>query len=138
VREEVKKNMDHTIVHFEIPADNIEELSKFYSNLFDWKIIHSPIEGMEYWVVQTVPTDEKGIPQRPGVNGGMFPRKPEQKDVKPVNYITVENIDEYIEKVTILGGKILMPKQQVPTVGYIALAMDPEGNQFGLLQPEMT
>jgi predicted enzyme related to lactoylglutathione lyase len=65
-------------------------------------------------------------------------RQPEQKDAKPVNYITVENIGEYIEKVTKLGGKILMPKQQVPTVGYIALAMDPEGNSFGLLQPQMT
>ena len=131
-------NMDNTIVHFEIPADNIGELSKFYSSLFNWKIIHSPVEGMDYWVIHTVPTDDKGMPQRPGVNGGMFPRPPEQKGINPVNYITVENIDEHIEKVTELGGKILMPKQQVPTVGYIALATDPEGNQFGLLQPQMT
>ena len=130
--------MDNTIVHFEIPADNIEELSRFYSSLFNWKIIHTPVEGMDYWVIHTVPTDEKGMLQRPGVNGGMFPRQPEQKEIKPVNYITVENIDEHMEKVTKLGGKILMPKQQVPTVGYIALATDPEGNQFGLLQPEMT
>ena len=129
--------MDHTIVHFEIPADNVEELSKFYSKLFDWKIIHSPVEGMDYWVIQNVPTDDKGMLQRPGVNGGMFPKQPEQKGLNPVNYIIVENMDQYIEKVTKLGGKILMPKQQVPTVGYIALATDPEGNQFGLLQPEM-
>ena len=131
-------NMDNTIVHFEIPADNIEELSKFYSSLFNWKIIHSPAEGMDYYVIHTVPTDEKGMLQRPGVNGGMFPRAPEQKGINPVNYITVENIDDHIEKVTELGGKILMPKQKVPTVGYIALATDPEGNQFGLLQPQMT
>jgi predicted enzyme related to lactoylglutathione lyase len=130
--------MDHTIVHFEIPADNVEKLAKFYEKLFAWKIIHSPVEGMDYWVIQTVPTDDKGMPQRSGVNGGMFPRQPEQKDAKPVNYITVENIDEYIEKVAPLGGKVLMPKQQVPTVGYIALAVDPEGNQFGLLQPQMS
>ena len=129
--------MDHTIVHFEIPADDVEELGKFYSKLFDWRIIHSPVEGMDYWVIHTVPTDDKGMLQRPGVNGGMFPRQPEQKGINAVNYITVENIDEYIKKVTNLGGKILMPKQQVPTVGYIALAIDPEGNQFGLLQPEM-
>ena len=129
--------MDHTIVHFEIPADNVEELSKFYSKLFDWKIIHLPVEGMDYWVIQNVPTDDKGMLQRPGVNGGMFPKQPEQKGLNPVNYIIVENMDQYIEKVTKLGGKILMPKQQVPTVGYIALATDPEGNQFGLLQPEM-
>jgi predicted enzyme related to lactoylglutathione lyase len=130
--------MDHTIVHFEIPADNVEELSKFYTNLFGWKIIHSPAGEMDYWVIHTVPTDDKGMPQRPGVNGGMFPKQPEQKELNPVNYITVENIDEYIEKVASLGGKILMPKQQIPTVGYIALAVDPEGNQFGMLQPEMT
>ena len=130
--------MDHTIVHFEIPADNIEELSKFYSKLFGWKIIHSPVEGMDYWVIHTVPTDEKGMPQRPGVNGGMFSRQPEQKGINPVNYITIENIDEYMKKVSDLDGKILMPKQEVPTVGYIALVMDPEGNQFGLLQPQMT
>ena len=130
--------MDNIIVHFEIPADNIEELSRFYFSLFNWKIIHTPVEGMDYWVIHTVPTDEKGMLQRPGVNGGMFPRQPEQKEIKPVNYIKVETIDEHMEKVTKLGGKILMPKQQVPTVGYIALATDPEGNQFGLLQPDMT
>ncbi len=130
--------MDNTIVHFEIPANNVKELSKFYSTLFNWKIIHSPAGEMDYWIIQTVPTDDKGMIKRPGVNGGMFPRQPEQKGINPVNYIAVENIDEHIEKVAKLGGKILMPKQQVPTVGYIALAMDPEGNQFGLLQPEMT
>ena len=130
--------MDHTIVHFEIPADNVEELRKFYSSLFDWKIIHSPVEGMDYWIIHTVPTDDKGMPQRPGVNGGMFLKRSEQKGLNPVNYITVEDIDEYMEKVTNLDGKVLMPKQKVPTVGYITLAIDPEGNQFGLLQPEMT
>jgi predicted enzyme related to lactoylglutathione lyase len=68
----------------------------------------------------------------------MFTKQPEQKGLTTVNYITVEDVDEYLGKVTNLGGKILMPKQQVPTVGYIALALDPEGNQFGLLQPVMT
>jgi predicted enzyme related to lactoylglutathione lyase len=128
--------MDHTIVHFELPADNLEKLKAFYEKLFDWKIIHSPVDGMDYWIIQTVPTDDKGMPQRPGINGGMFAKQPEQKDLKPVNYITVENIDEYMEKVTKLGGKVLMPKQQVPMVGYITIALDPEGNPFGLLQPE--
>ena len=93
---------------------------------------------MDYWVIHTVPTDDKGMPQRPGVNGGMFPKQPKQKGLNAVNYITVENIDEYIKKVVELGGKVLTSKQQVPAVGYIALALDPEGNQFGLLQPKMT
>lgn len=129
--------MDHTIVHFEIPAKNAVNLGKFYSQLFDWKIIHSPVEGMDYWIIQTVPTDEAGMPQRPGVNGGLYEKKSGQEGMNAVNYITVENIDEHLKKVTDLGGKILMPKQEVPTVGFIAVAIDPDGNQFGLLQPTM-
>jgi predicted enzyme related to lactoylglutathione lyase len=128
--------LDHTIVHFEIPAKNVQKLKTFYENVLGWKIIKAPMGGMEYWLVHTVPTDEKGMPQRPGVNGGIYPRQPEQANMKPVNYVTVEDIDEYTAKVTKQGGKILMPKQQVPTVGWVAVAEDPEGNQFGLLQPE--
>jgi predicted enzyme related to lactoylglutathione lyase len=29
--------MAHTIVHFEMPSDNIERAKKFYNNLFGWK-----------------------------------------------------------------------------------------------------
>jgi predicted enzyme related to lactoylglutathione lyase len=83
-----------------------------------------------------VPTDDKGMLLNPGVNGGLFQKQPQQEGAKQVNYITVESIDEYSMKVEKLGGKILMPKQQVPTVGWIAVAEDPERNQFGLLQPE--
>jgi hypothetical protein len=54
-----------------------------------------------------------------------------------VNYINIEDIDKYTTKVTKEGGKILVPKKQIPTVGWFAIATDPEGNAFGLLQPEM-
>ena len=102
-----------------------------------WKIIKAPLGGMDYWLIQTVPTDEKGMLQDLE-NGGLYPRTPDMPGATQVNYISVENIDEYINKVTAAGGKILMPKQQVPTVGAIAIAADPEGNAFGLIQPEMS
>jgi len=124
--------MDHTIVHFEIPASDVEKLKKFYSKLFGWKIEKSP-GPIPYWIIEAVPTDEKGIPLRPGVNGGMY--KKDRPELKPVNYISVESIDEYIEKIKALGGKIVQPKQEVPDVGWIAIALDPEGNHFAMLQP---
>jgi uncharacterized protein len=44
-----------TIVHFEIPADDIERAKKFYGNLFRWKIEKFPgqtgREDMEYWLI---------------------------------------------------------------------------------------
>jgi predicted enzyme related to lactoylglutathione lyase len=87
---------------------------------------------MEYWMIHTVPTDDKGMLQRPGVNGGM-PKK-ESPEQKPVNYISVEDIDESISKVKKLGGKIVTPKQEVPNVGWIATAEDPEGNRIAMIQ----
>jgi predicted enzyme related to lactoylglutathione lyase len=125
--------MDRTIIHFEIPATDFEKLKQFYTGLFGWKIEKYP-GPMEYWMIQTVPVDEKGMLLRPGVNGGMV--KKERPEQKPVNYISVESIDESMEKVKRLGGKIVSPKQEVPGVGWIATVMDPEGNHIALLQPQ--
>ncbi|MGH9992449.1 MAG: VOC family protein, partial [Nitrososphaera sp.] len=41
-----------TIVHFEIPSDNVDRAKKFYTDLFGWKIEKVP-GPMEYWVVST-------------------------------------------------------------------------------------
>ena len=123
--------VDHTIVHFEIPADDVEKLRKFYSKLFGWKITKTP-GPIDYWMIETVPVDKKGMPIRPGVNGGMMKRQ--QPEHKPVNYIAVESVDEYTKKIKALGGKVLVPKMVVPGIGWWALALDPEGNQFAILQ----
>ncbi len=51
-----------TIVHFDIPADDVERAKKFYSDLFRWKIekwSESGTGDMEYWIITT--TDEKGV-----------------------------------------------------------------------------
>ncbi|MCW4029784.1 MAG: VOC family protein [Candidatus Bathyarchaeota archaeon] len=124
--------MDHTIIHFEIPADNVEKLKTFYEQVFGWKITQTP-GPIDYWVIQTVPTDENGMMQRPGVNGGMY--KKQIPEGKPINYFAVESIHSFLAKIEKLGGKVTQPTQEVPEVGWIAAAEDPEGNQFALLQP---
>jgi predicted enzyme related to lactoylglutathione lyase len=122
---------DHTIVHFEIPADDVVRLSDFYSKLFGWKIIRMP-GPFEYWGIQTVPTDEQGMFLRNGVNGGMMKRQ--NPEHKPVNYIAVESVDEYSKKIGELGGKVVVSKMEVPGVGWWAMAVDPDGNQFAIIE----
>jgi uncharacterized protein len=122
---------DNTIVHFDIPAEDPEKLKTFYSKLFSWRIYRSP-GPVDYWMIETVPVDKKGAPVRPGVNGGMH--RKDQPEQKPVNYILVDNIDESIQKIKNLGGTITQPKQQVPGVGWIAQAIDPEDNPFAIMQ----
>jgi predicted enzyme related to lactoylglutathione lyase len=124
--------MDHTITHFEIPANDVEKLKRFYEEVFGWKI--TPVDGpIEYWTIETVPVDLNGMTIRPGVNGGMF--KKQIPNSKPINYFAVESITAFLDKIVKSGGKVTQPKQEVPEIGWIATAEDPEGNKFALLQP---
>lgn len=116
--------MAHTVVHFEIPADDVEALAGFYTNLFGWKIEKAP---MDYWLIETAP-------QGQGVNGGMMKRQSPQH--VPTNYIGVESVDDFVRKAERLGAKVIMPKQAVPGVGYFAMILDPQNNPLGMFQDD--
>jgi uncharacterized protein len=129
--------MEHTIVHFEIPAEQPERAAQFYRELFGWDIKQyegSVAGGMDYWTVRTVPTDEQGRPAGSGVNGGlmrrMYPNQP------PVNYINVESVDEAVSRAERLGAKILMGKTPVPSMGWFAQLTDTEGNLFAVWETD--
>jgi uncharacterized protein len=116
-----------TIVHFEVPADDVERSRKFYSDLFGWKMEKWPgmESGMDYWIINT--TDNEG---GKAVGGGMMKRQNLQQGI--TNFIDVTSVDEYSAKVQSLGGKIVAPKQAVPTMGYFAVCLDTENNTFGI------
>jgi hypothetical protein len=122
-------------VHFEIPADDPDRAAEFYRQLFGWEIkkwmpAEEQPEGAEYWLVSTVPSDEQGRPTRAGVNGGMMRRQ--HPGHAPVNYFSVEDVDDYAKKVVKLGGKVVMPKTPVPEMGAFVWVTDTEGNAFAL------
>ena len=62
--------------------------------------------------------------------------KKENPDYKPANCVSVESINESIERVKKHGGKIISPKPGIPNVGWIAIASDSERNHTALLQPQ--
>src|SRR2546427_8012621 len=91
--------MDHTVVHFEIPADDPERAAKFYRELFGWEISRwegsaGGGAGAEYWMVRTVPTDAAGQPPRLGVNGGLM--RPMFPGQTPGNFVGVASGDEIV------------------------------------------
>ena len=120
------------VVHFEIPADNVERAKKFYKETFDWKII--PVPQMNYTLLETVEVDQNNMPKESGaINGGMMERS--LGIAGPVLTINVDNIDSSIDKIKNQGGTIIQGKMEVPTVGFIAYFQDTEGNILGLIQP---
>jgi predicted enzyme related to lactoylglutathione lyase len=119
-----------TIVHFDIPADDVERAKKFYSDLFGWKIekwSESGTGDMEYWMVTT--TNGKG---NKGIDGGIMKRQNPQHQV--TNSIDVKSVDEYSSKVQQLGGKVVYPKMAIPKMGYFAGCLDTEDNSFGIFE----
>jgi predicted enzyme related to lactoylglutathione lyase len=113
-----------TLVHFEIPVDNIDRARKFYSELFGWEI--NPIPDMDYWLITT--SGEKAV------GGGMMKRQNPEQSI--TNYIDVPSVDDYAAKVEALGGKVVMPKTAVPGMGYFLLFMDPENNPLGIWEDD--
>jgi predicted enzyme related to lactoylglutathione lyase len=123
--------LDRTIVHFEIPANDVEKLSGFYSKVFGWKFekVETP-DGNAYWLITTKDKQESA-----GVNGGMV--KKMDANQRPTNYVQVESIDDYLRKIEQHGGKTIMPRTVIPKMVIFALAVDPEGNPLGLVEPTM-
>jgi len=86
---------------------------------------------MEYTLVVSGPSGERG-PSEPGfINGGMLARE-ESAAPGPVVVLDVESIDGALASVERAGGAIVVPKQPVGAMGFTAYVKDSEGNVIGL------
>ena len=113
------------VIHFEIPAEDPEKIVKFYQDVFGWKI--SQWEEQPYWLVDT----KGGEKEEPGIGGAIY-----KKDwmTSTVNTVGVEDVEDYLEKIKKAGGKIVREPMDIPKVGRYAVATDPEGTLFGVIQ----
>lgn len=58
--------------------------------------------------------------------------KKQSPEHKFTYYVLVESIEEYSKKIETLGGRVVVPKMEVPSMGWWAMAVDPEGNPFAI------
>jgi uncharacterized protein len=122
--------MMRSVVHFEIPADDVARAKEFYSSVFDWQLQDMP--GMDYTVARTTEVDEQTqMPTSAGaINGGLVPRNEETS--APVLTIDVESVDQALKQVEAAGGRVVRPRTEIPGMGAFAYFTDPEGNTLGL------
>jgi len=124
------------VIHFEMPAIDRARVSDFYSKTFGWftKTLGNEMGG--YVVVGTTESDEKGTPLKPGaINGGFYQRTDDPLSHAPSVVISVEDLNEYMKKVTAGGGKIIGEPMDIPGVGKFISFIDTEGNRVSMLQP---
>jgi predicted enzyme related to lactoylglutathione lyase len=72
--------------------------------------------------------DENG---KKGITGGMMKR---DKLPNVTNYISVNSIEEYISKINKSGGRVAVPRTEIPNLGFFAMFLDSENNLFGLFE----
>jgi predicted enzyme related to lactoylglutathione lyase len=112
-------------VHIEIPAKDTGAAGKFYGELFGWKIEADPT----YNYVQF---QAEGGPGGGFVEVGQSSAPVVYKTDSLLVYISTDDIDATLAKAESLGGKTLMPKTEIPQVGWWGVFSDPTGNRVGL------
>ena len=120
------------VVHFEIPADDLDRAKTFYGSVFGWQITTMPMGGGDYTGVTTTPVDQQTMmPKAPGaINGALVER--DESTPATVVTIDVDAIDEALQQIEAAGGSTVTPRTAIPGMGAFAYFKDPEGNVVGL------
>ena len=128
------KKIDKTnnvVTWFEIPVTDIDRAKKFYETILDIKMVKRT-DGNDEAVF--FPFDPNIIQATSGRVTGVLSKTTENipSGNGTVVYLNASpGIQLVIDKVERAGGKVVVPKMQIPA-GLIALIIDSEGNKVGL------
>lgn len=108
--------MPQPIVFFDIAGLDSDELTRFYSTVFDWSF------------------DASGQVQVPVVSpiDGAIRKDPAEKRI----YIGVADVAAALTLIEAQGGSVDVPRFEVPGVVVLGLFKDPAGNPMGLVEME--
>lgn len=130
--------MKAPVVHFEMPAKDKKRVASFYSKVFGWDMKQMGPEMGNYLLAQTADTDEKGMIKTPGsINGGFFDYKDEDGYNAPHLVLSVDDLNQAMEDIKSAGGQVTGEIMDIPNVGKYVSFKDTEGNNVGILQPQM-
>jgi predicted enzyme related to lactoylglutathione lyase len=118
--------MTHPVVWFEVLGEDGAKLQRFYAELFSWKIdANNP---MKYGMVET------GEPKK-GIPGGVGNTYAGLKSGVTF-YVRSQDVAKTLAAAEKLGGKVLLPRKELPAGPPIGVFQDPEGHVIGLVEEE--
>ncbi len=112
------------VSYIEFNVRDTKKSGEFYKQVFGWEpTLFS--QDNDYWIV--------AHGDAPGIDAGL---QPVQGSGGPaaVAVVTVPNLDEAWAKAMKAGAKVAMEKFAIPTVGYAAYFVDPDGIVVGVHQ----
>ena len=107
--------MASNLAHFAINADDVVRARRFYESVFGWRF--SAWGPPEFFQIET------GDDSDPGVRVNAFEAT-----------ISVDDVDATALAVTANGGRVIMARTTIATVGHLIYFEDTEGNIAGAMQ----
>ena len=125
------------VTHFQMPAEDKDRASKFYSSVFGWQMKQLGSDYGDYMTADTTPTGPDMRPTEPGaINGGFFSPSADPDSRRTTIVIGVGDIHESLKKVLAAGGTTKMKEPDtIPGVGLFMTFTDTEGNFVAMLEP---
>lgn len=118
-------------VWYDLMTTDPDAAVKFYSQVVGWGTTdwQSPEGGQSYtmWTNSTGPL------------GGVMdlPEDAKKAGAPPhwMVYVSTPDIDETVKRAKELGGDVVLPPTDIPTIGQFAILRDPQGASFSLFTP---
>lgn len=121
--------MQNKLTHFAIYTEDIDRASSFYEEVFDWKFkSHGAADFLQIFDG----TDADAQPM-----GALQDRSYSPINQKVIGFecsICVDDVEKTAKIIQEAGGVIVMPKTEIPGVGWIIKFKDTEGNLVCAIQ----
>ena len=110
------------IVHVEIASADNDEAKAFYNALLGWEAQDIPMGGDFTYTMFNTGVD---------MNVALSPLGDGMKPGDVILYFQSDDLDADMARVSELGGRVILPRQDVPGFGALGMFLDPTGNRRG-------
>ena len=121
-------NKQCKFVWYDLMTTDLHAAKTFYAKVVGWTAADAGMGGHPYTLFsmgESIVAGLMPIPEDAGAQGA-----------RPCwsGYIGVDDVDEYVEKVTAAGGSVLRPASDIAEIGRFAVMADPHGAMFILFK----
>lgn len=120
-------------IWYDVMTTDTKAAAKFYSDVIGWSAQEHPMtDGRTYTIFSKGPAMVAGLMT--------IPDEARAQGVPPCwsGYISTDDVDAEVTRVTAAGGSIKRPPTDIPNVGRFAVVADPGGAVFLLFKPNTT
>lgn len=115
---------------YELGTGDLEGARAFYAGLLGWEIADAGMKDFTYLLARSGGDMVAGMMSLEGQEGAPPPNW--------LTYFAVDDCDRTAEDIGKAGGRVMRGPEEIPGTGRFAIAADPQGAVFGILEPDMT